>query len=85
MWLVTGNADPCPGNWQHETTETNPKPSVNTGPSWDFAIIIPDMYECMRISRGLSTRWYGWASSMVAREARKNWHGQRRRKKRSTS
>ena len=61
------------------------KPSVNSGPSWNFAIIIRIMYECMRISRGLSTRCYRWASSMVAREARKNWHGQRKPKKRSTS
>ena len=28
MWLVTGNADPCQGNWQHYATEKNPKPSI---------------------------------------------------------
>ena len=32
--------------------------------------------------RGLSTRCCSWASSMVAREATKNWHGQRKLKKR---
>ena len=62
-----------------------PQTISELGPSWDFAIIIPDMYECMRISRGLSTRCYRWASSMVAREARRNWHGQRKPKKRLTS
>ena len=71
MWLVTGNANPCLGNWQHYATGKNPKPSVNSGPSWGFAIIIRDMFKCMRISRGHSTRCYRWASSMVAREARR--------------
>ena len=85
MWLVTGNADPCPGNWQHYATGENPKPLVNSGPSRDVAIIIRDIYECMRLSWGLSRRCYRWASSMVARGARKNWHGQRKLQKRSTS
>ena len=39
MWLVTGNADQCPGNWQHYATVENPKPPVNSDASWDFAII----------------------------------------------
>ena len=80
-----GQHRPMPGKLAALSPWERPKPSVNSGPSWDFAFIIRDMYECMRISRGLSTTCYRWASSMVAREARKNWHGQRKPKKRSTS
>ena len=33
MWLGMGNADPCPGDWQHYATGKNHKPSVHSGPS----------------------------------------------------
>ena len=72
MWLGTGNADPCGGNQQHCATGKTPKPSVNFGPLSEIAIIIRDMYECMRISLDLPTKYYRWARSMLAREARKN-------------
>ena len=32
----------------------SPRLSVNSSPQWYFATILRDMYECMRISRGLS-------------------------------
>ena len=37
-----GQRHPCLGNWQPYATEKDPKPSVHSGPSWDFATIIRD-------------------------------------------
>ena len=68
MSFGAGNAGPCPGNWQPYDIGENPRPSVNSGPSWDFAIIFRDMYECMRISRGLSTRCYRCTTLIVTRK-----------------
>ena len=72
MWLGTGNVDPCSGNWQLYATGKSPRPSATSGPPWDFATIVHNMYKCMRISGSLSTRCYRWASSIVAREAGQN-------------
>ena len=80
-----GQRRPMPGKWQQYAAGIDPKPSVNSGPSWDFAIIIRDMYKCMRIPGGLSTRCDRCASSIVAREATRNWHAQRKPKMRLTS
>ena len=53
-----GQRRPMPGKLAALRHWEKPKPLANSGPSWDFAMIIRDMYECMRISRGLSTRCY---------------------------
>ena len=85
MWLGKGNADPCPGNWQHYATGKSPKTISELRSFMGFCNYYSGYVRMYADLLGPLHKMLQVGKFDGGKQARKNWHGQRKPKKRSTS